>query len=149
MEFPVELKNSRKGLINMENKDEKGFLWCHVRPISSSKEDSERTKKTDKKLLKNLIMMKLSFPCEKKILARLKWKNNRCKYNVFCHENKFAFPIHVSDQKFENTTDLLLLIDDDKSYYLYIKDFDRFMFHKTKNGYVVFVYSVLVVKVYW
>ena len=28
---------------------------------------------------------------------------------------------------------MLLLIDDDKSYYVYIKDFDRFMFHKTKN----------------
>ena len=29
--------------------------------------------------------------------------------------------------------DLLLLIDDDKSHYVCIKDFDRFMFHKTKN----------------
>ena len=29
--------------------------------------------------------------------------------------------------------DWLLLIDDDKSHYVYIKDFDRFMFHKTKN----------------
>ena len=29
--------------------------------------------------------------------------------------------------------DLLLVIDDDKSHYVYIKDFDRFMFHKTKN----------------
>ena len=29
--------------------------------------------------------------------------------------------------------DLLLLINDDKSHYVYIKDFDRFMFHKTKN----------------
>ena len=29
--------------------------------------------------------------------------------------------------------DLLLLIDDDKSHYMYIKDFDRFMFYKTKN----------------
>ena len=28
---------------------------------------------------------------------------------------------------------MLLLNDDDKSYYVYIKDFDRFMFHKTKN----------------
>ena len=28
---------------------------------------------------------------------------------------------------------LLLLIDDDQSYYVYIKDFNRFMFHKTKN----------------
>ena len=29
--------------------------------------------------------------------------------------------------------DLLLLIGDDKSHYVYIKDFDRFMSHKTKN----------------
>ena len=29
--------------------------------------------------------------------------------------------------------DLLLLIDDNKSYYVYIKDFNRFMIHKTKN----------------
>ena len=29
--------------------------------------------------------------------------------------------------------DLLLLIDGDKSHYVYIKDFNRFMFHKTKN----------------
>ena len=29
--------------------------------------------------------------------------------------------------------DLLLVIDEKKSHYEYIKDFDRFMFHKTKN----------------
>ena len=34
---------------------------------------------------------------------------------------------------FEDSIDLLLLIDDDKSHYVYIKDFDRFMFHKTKD----------------
>ena len=27
----------------------------------------------------------------------------------------------------------LLLINDDKSHYMYIKDFDRYIFHKTKN----------------
>ena len=44
-----------------------------------------------------------------------------------------VFPICVSDQKFEDSLCLLLLIDDDKSHYVYMKDFDRFMFHKTKN----------------
>ena len=39
----------------------------------------------------------------------------------------------VSDKRFEDTIDLLLLINDDKSYYVYIKDFNTFMFHKTKN----------------
>ena len=59
-------------------------------------------------------------------------KNNIC-INVFGHENELVFPIYVSDQKFEDSMDLLLLDNDDKSQYVHIKEFDRFMFHKTKN----------------
>ena len=36
-------------------------------------------------------------------------------------------------QIFKDTIDLLLLINDDQSHYVYIKDFNTFMFHKTKN----------------
>ena len=43
------------------------------------------------------------------------------------------FPIYISDQKLENSMDLLLIINENKSHYVYIKDFDKFMFHKTKN----------------
>ena len=52
---------------------------------------------------------------------------------MFGYENELVFPIYISDQKFEDSMDLLLLIDDDKSHYVYIKEFDRFMFHKTKS----------------
>ena len=52
---------------------------------------------------------------------------------MFCYENGLVFRIYVSNQKFEDSMDLLLLTDDDKSHYVYIKNFDRFMFHKTKN----------------
>ena len=49
------------------------------------------------------------------------------------------FQIYVSDQKFEDSMDFLLSIDNDKSHYVYIKDFDRFIFTKqkikTKNGF--------------
>ena len=44
-----------------------------------------------------------------------------------------TFPIYISDQKFENSMDLLLIINQNKSHYVYIKGFGRFMFHKTKN----------------
>ena len=44
-----------------------------------------------------------------------------------------VFPIYVSDKRFKDSIDLSYLIDDDKSHYVYIKGFDRFMFHKTKN----------------
>ena len=31
MDLPDELKSPREGLTNIKNKDEKCFLWCHVR----------------------------------------------------------------------------------------------------------------------
>ena len=58
--------------------------------------------------------------------------------------------MYISDQKIENSIDLLLIIDENKSHYVYIKDFDRFMFNKTKNKkkniFAKVVWSVLVVK---
>ena len=87
---------------------------------------------------------------QEKDFSKIEVKNN-ISINVFGYENDLVFPIYVSDQRFEDSMDLLLLIDDDKSHCVCIKDFDRFMFHKTKknkkNGFVEVVYCVLVGKV--
>ena len=94
--------------------------------------------------------MELTLPCKKNFFNKIEVKNNIC-INVFGYENGMVFPIYISDQKFEDSMDLLLLTDDDKSLYVYMKDLDRFMFHKTKikakNSFVAGVSSVLVVKV--
>ena len=69
---------------------------------------------------------------QEKGFNKIEVKNNIC-INVFGYEDKLVFPIYVSDQKFENSMDLLFLNDNDKSHYVYIKNFDRFVFHKIKN----------------
>ena len=51
----------------------------------------------------------------------------------FVMKKNLTFPIYISDQKFENSMDLLLVIDQNKLHYMYIKDFDRFIFQQTKN----------------
>ena len=51
IDLPVELKSPRKGLITIKNKDQKCFLWCHVKHINPSKEHPERIKQTDKKVV--------------------------------------------------------------------------------------------------
>ena len=53
---------------------------------------------------------------------------------MFGYENELVYPIFISKQKFEDSMDLLLLYEDDKSHYVYIKDFNTFMFHKTKTN---------------
>ena len=117
MDLPVELRSPRKELINIKNKDQKCFLWCHVSHINLSKEHPERIEKINKKTAENLDYDGIEFPIEEKAFNKIEVKNNIC-INVFSYENELVFPIYVSDQKFENSLDLLLLIDDDKSHYV-------------------------------
>ena len=150
MDLLIELKSPRKELINIKNKGKKCFLWCHVRHVNPSNEHPERILKNDKKIAEELNYDGIEFPVQEKDFNKIEIKNNIC-INVFGYENKKKkIPIHISDQIFEDSMDLLLLINNDKSHYVYIKDFDRFVFPKTKNEnkkyFVKVVYSVLVVK---
>ena len=74
----------------------------------------------------------IEFPIQEKDFSKIEVKNNIC-INVFGYENGLVFSMCVSDQKFEDSMDFLLLIDDNKSYYVRIKDSDKFMFHKARN----------------
>ena len=86
----------------------------------------------DKEIVSDLDYDGIEFPVQEKDFSKIETKNNMF-INVFGYKKGLIFPIYVSDQKFENSMDLLLSIDYDKSYYVYIKDFNSFMFHKTKN----------------
>ena len=132
VKLPAELRSSKKGLINIKNNDQKCFLWCHVRHINPVKIHPERITWEDKKLANDLNYDGIEFPVREKDFSKIETNNNIC-INKFCYEKRLTFPIYVSDQKFENSMDLLLVIDENKSHYVYIKDFDRFMFHKTNN----------------
>ena len=48
LELPTKLKNSKKGLINIKNKDNECFRWCHIRHLNPQKKDPQRIKKEDK-----------------------------------------------------------------------------------------------------
>ena len=60
--LPVELKNPKKGLINIKNKDKKCFLRCHVADINPLSEHPERINTTNKKIAKNLDYNETEFP---------------------------------------------------------------------------------------
>ena len=130
--MPTELRCPRKRLINIKNNDQKCFLWCHVRHINPLKEHPERIKKIDKEIACNLNYDGIEFPVKEKDFKKIEVQNNIC-INVFGYENELVYPIFISKQKFEDSMDLLLLYEDDKSRYVYIKDFNTFIFHKTKN----------------
>ena len=48
---------------------------------------------------------------------------NKICINVFCYDNKLTYPVYLSNQKFNDNMDLLLIPNEFKSHYVYIKDF--------------------------
>ena len=103
-----------------------------------------------KKIVNDLDYDGIEFPVQEKDFSKIETKYNTY-INVLCYENKLVFPIFVSDQKFENSIDLLLITDGDKSHYCTSKILTDLCFTnqriKTKNTFVKTVYNVLVVKV--
>ena len=76
---------------------------------------------------------------------------------MFGYENELVYPIFISKQTFEDSLDLLLLIKNNRSHYVYIFNVTLFLcldFNtcfikqkiKIKNGSVKVFCSVLVVK---
>ena len=126
------LKNPMNGLINIKSSDNKCFLWCHIRHLNLVKIHPERVKKEDKNMINDLDYEGIKFPVSKKDYCRIERQNNIC-INVFCYENRLTYSVYVSDQKFSDSMDLLLVSKENKSHYVYIKDFNRFMCNKTKN----------------
>ena len=74
-------------------------------------------KKTDKKNAEELSYDEIEFLVQKKDFDNIEVKNNVC-INVFGYENRLVFQIYVSDQKFKDSMDLLLLIDNEESHYV-------------------------------
>ena len=107
------------------------FLWCHIRHLDLIDEYPQRITKKDKELVSRLNYDKINFPVSKKDYCKIEGQNKIC-INVLCYENKVVYPVYLLDQKFSDSMDLLLISDKFKSHYVYIKDFDRFMFNKTK-----------------
>ena len=73
--LPVELRNSKKGLINLKNEDDKCFLWCHIRHLKPAKTHPERIKITDKAFAKELDYSGVSFPVQIKDVEKIEKQN--------------------------------------------------------------------------
>ena len=132
IELPTELRNPKKGLINIKNKDDKCFRWCHIRHLNPQTEHPERIKKEDKRSIEGLNYEGIEFPVSQKHYNKVE-KQNSIRINVFGYENGQPFPIHISKETFEDQMNLLLITKDGKKHYVLIKDFNAFMYNQSKH----------------
>ena len=97
IELPTELRNSKKGLINMKNKDEEYFRWCHIRHLNPQTKYPERIKKEDK-MINELNYDGINFPLSQKHYNKVE-KHNSIRINVFGYETGQPFPPFTSPKR--------------------------------------------------
>ena len=113
IELPPELRNSEKGLINIKNKDNECFRWCHIRHLNPQEKDSQRIKKIDKQYINQLDYDGIEFPVSGKQINKIE-KHYNINVNVFGYENKQSYPVYLSKEKNENIMHLLLVTEGEK-----------------------------------
>ena len=122
-----------KGLINIKNKDTECFKWCHIRFLNFTNSHPERINKQDKKIAETLDYRGINFPMKARDYEIVEERFN-IDVNVFGYENR-VYPLYVSKQSNEEELDVFFISNEEKSHYVFIKDFTRLMYSevKTKN----------------
>ena len=136
--LPEELRHHRKGLINLQNDDNKCFLWCHVRHLNPIENNPQRVKETDKALAKELDYTGVTFPVTIRDMSKIE-KQNKININAYVYneDGKYVSPIRNSKTEYQDTLNVLLIERETekeyKQHYVYIKDFNRLNYNVNKH----------------
>ena len=127
----TELNHLVKRLINIKKKYNECFKWCHIRLLNYINNHPERINKQDKKIAGALDYRGIKFPMKTRDYEIIEERFN-INVNVFGYENR-VFPLYVSKKSNEQVSNLLLISNEEKPHYVFIKDFSRLMYSKTKH----------------
>ena len=76
IELPIELQNPAKGLINIKNKEDKCFRWCHIRHLNLQKTNPQRIKRVDKQFIEGLDHTNIEFPVSQRQYNKIEKQND-------------------------------------------------------------------------
>ena len=136
--LPGESRNSKRGLINLQNDDNECFRWCHVRHINPDKKDPQRITQKDRKIAQTLDYTGVTFPVTIKDMGRIE-KQNKININAYLYneDGKYVTPYRNSETEYGDTLNVLLIEreaeSEYKQHYVYIKDFNRLNFNVNKH----------------
>ena len=121
--LPDELRHPKNGILNIQNNDEKCFLWCvlaHIHPASRDRQRVSHYLPHESEL----DMSGIEFPVTKAGIKTFEKKNN-ISITVLGYENKTFFPFYLCQTEKNIHVNLLLLSDRRQSHYCLITDLSK------------------------
>ena len=126
--------SNKKAIVNIQNKDEKCFLWCILRYLHP-REDNDSRLKDLKKYENSLNTNGIIFPMKLKDISKFEKLNPEIPgINVFSVDKFVFYPLRMAERDCLNTIDLFLYEEDGNSHYSLIKNFNRFIRSQKTKG---------------
>ena len=119
--------SNKKAIVNIQNKDEKCFLWCILRYLHPIDKNNERL--TDlKKYEFSLNTKGITFPMKLKDITKFEKLNPELPgINVFSVNGMIIYPLRMAEKDCLNTIDLFLYEEDGVTHYTLIKNISRLL----------------------
>ena len=127
---------NKKAIVNIQNKDEKCFLWSILRHLHP-REDNDYRIKDLKEYENSLNAEGITFPMKLRDITKFEKLNPELPgINVFSvDEKRIFYPLRMAEKDCLNTIDLFLYEEDGVSHYTLIKNFNRLIkSQKTKSN---------------
>ena len=124
IDLPSWIKD-KKAIINLQNKDDKCFLWCILRYLHPKELHAERIKDLEKYEF-SLNTKEITFPMKLNDITKFEKLNPELPgINVFSTDEKTIYPLREANRDCKNSIDLFLYEEDGVSHYTLIKNFQR------------------------
>ena len=121
-----EFVKKKNAIINIENKDDKCFLWCVLRYLHPVLNHGERISDL-KKYENDLNFKQINFPVQVKDITKFENYNSHLPgINVYSvNDNNKVYPLRVNQKDCRKSIDLFLYSDGVKQHYSFVKNFSR------------------------
>ena len=135
MSFQKELK-VKKACINVQNDDEECFRWAILSSLFPANDNPGRTSKY-KPYVNELSWSNIKFPTPVSQASLFEKNNSDVSVNIFDYSEKSGKSsyrvLHHTKERRQRHVDLLLIHEDQKFHYVWIKDFNKLMYDTSKH----------------
>ena len=132
--LPKELAD-KKAIINMQNKDNKCFLWCVLRALNPKSNHPKRLDKESMEKENTLNMEGIEYPVSLKDLNKFEKQNPTISITVLGYEEKGVYPLRNSDNTDTDQCIILMLIEKGGvKHYCLVKSINRLLSSQTTKG---------------
>lgn len=124
IDLPIHIK-LKHAVVNVENIDEKCFMWAVLSALYPTAANSNRTSSYEQ-YITELNFKGINFPVKLTDIHRFEKNNDEISVNVYGLDEKYkVFPLYICENEKQKHVDLLYITENGNSHFTWIKNLSR------------------------